>query len=195
MEDFTPTKTSWVWVKTSTLQPSKSPLVSLRLTEPRTQSVPGFVARLDAWKLCPGRNYLNGSLILKKSISCWYPINIHFFMGCFSWMMNQIYIFKKLFFSPFPSIKKTVKLRVPGFPNISKYPPPRNFILKIFTNATNCIVGEILRSESIYPTNSPLTILTTKITRMSCWNLETILSKLGCFTYLGDLQPTYIGVK
>ena len=31
-------------------------------------------------------------------------------------------------------------------------------------------------------------------TRMSCWHLVTILSKLGCFTYLGDLQPTYIGV-
>ena len=30
--------------------------------------------------------------------------------------------------------------------------------------------------------------------RMSCWHLVTILSKLGCFTYLGDLQPTYIGV-
>ena len=27
------------------------------------------------------------------------------------------------------------------------------------------------------------------------WNLVTILSKLGCFTYLGNLQPTYIGLK
>ena len=27
------------------------------------------------------------------------------------------------------------------------------------------------------------------------WKLVTIVSKLGYFTYLGDLQPTYIGVR
>ena len=30
---------------------------------------------------------------------------------------------------------------------------------------------------------------------MSCWNLVTILSKLGCNLLKGRIQPTYIGVK
>ena len=43
-------------------------------------------------------------------------------------------------------------------------------------------------------TGCQLGISAAKTTGMSCWNLVTILSKLGCNLLRGRNQPTYIGV-
>ena len=139
------------------------------------------MARLDAWKLCPGRNYLNGSLIKKKSISSWYPINIHFLMVGYQLDdFHQIFI-QKVGVSPFPSIKKRLNLGFQVFPISPSNPPrmPSSPLVEFHPKNLHGFPRIALwvkssGTESRYPTNSPLTILTTKITRMSCWNLVTI---------------------
>ena len=62
------------------------------------------------------------------------------------------------------------------------------------TGITGPIEGDDLSDyhELLAIARDGFSVTPSKATRMSCWNLVTILSKLGCFTYLGDVSNLLI---